>query len=59
MMAKLCKDCKHFDIENEGIDINSGRGVCDRFDLVTDFMDMERVKELECVQKEWGRRDDE
>lgn len=49
---KLCKDCPHFHIDFEplrgGFDL--GRASCDKYNLVTDFVNRRKFNTLECVK---------
>ena len=48
----LCKDCPHFRITDwpiKGVDF--GHAVCDKYDLVTDFLDRRKFRWLECIEQ--------
>lgn len=48
----LCKDCPHFHIDYPPIKgVDFGRASCDKYDLITDFLDKRKFKTLECVEK--------
>ena len=47
----LCKDCPHFRITAEPLkDVDFGHAVCEKFNLITDFLDHRKFKRLECVE---------
>lgn len=49
----LCKDCPHFHIDYEPIKgVDFGRASCDKYDLITDFLDHRKFKRLTCVEYE-------
>ena len=49
----LCKDCPHFHIDYPPIkNIDFGRASCDKYDLITDFIDMKKFETLKCVEEE-------
>ena len=49
----LCKDCPHFHIDYpplKGLDF--GRASCRKHDLIVEFRDKRKFKELKCVEEE-------
>lgn len=49
----LCKDCPHFHIDYPPLkDIDYGRASCDKYDLITNFIDMRKFETLRCVDDE-------
>lgn len=49
----LCKDCPHFHIDYPPIKgADFGRASCDKYDLITDFLDKRKFKTLKCVEEE-------
>lgn len=56
----LCKDCEHFHIDYEPIkDVDFGRASCDKYDLITDFLDHRKFNRLTCVEEEENGSDRE
>lgn len=46
-----CEKCKHFRVIYEPIKhFDSGRAVCDKHNLIKDFMTHKELKRLECME---------
>lgn len=49
----LCKDCPHFHIDYPPLKgLDWGRASCDKYNLITDFLDKRKFKMLKCVEEE-------
>lgn len=49
----LCKDCPHFHITEMPLrGIDEGHAVCNKHNLITDFLTMKKFEWLECVEQE-------
>lgn len=50
-----CKECEHFKILYEPIKhFDRGRAVCEKNDLIKDFMSHRELDRLKCVEEEQG-----
>lgn len=48
-----CIDCPHFRIEYEPWkDIDFGKAICTKHDLVCDYVSKQQLRRLECVETE-------
>ena len=52
----LCKNCPHFSIQDEPMrDVDFGHAICDKHNMVTEFLSHKKFDWLECVEEneEW------
>ena len=53
-----CKDCPHFRVTADPVKgVDFGHAVCDKYGLVTDFLDRRKFSRLVCIEQK-GVEDD-